>query len=80
MTLQLQSEINDLVNSGKLKTGDVAIKAQNIAAVVVAQLREQLTNPKTKPEDADKAIEIAVAMLGISPAVAKKITTADLPI
>lgn len=80
MTLQLQSEINDLVRSGKLKTGDVAIKAQNIAAVVVAQLREQLTNSKTKPEDADKAIEIAVAMLGISPAAAKKITTADLPI
>jgi AcrR family transcriptional regulator len=80
MTLQLQSEINNLVNLGKLKTGDVAIKAQNIAAVVLAQLREQLTNPKTKPEDADKAIEIAVAMLGISPAVAKKITTANLPI
>ena len=80
VTLQLQSEINNLVNLGKLKTGDVAIRAQNIAAVLLAQLREQLTNPKTKPEVADKAIEVALAMLGISPSVAKKITTADLPI
>ena len=80
MTLQLQSEIYALVDSGKLKTSDIPIRAQNIAAVVVAQLREQLTNPKAKLKDADKAIEVALAMLGISPGIAKKITMAELPI
>ena len=80
MTIQLQSNINELVDSGKLKISDVPTRAQNIASVVLSQLREQLTNPKAKPQDADKAIEIALTMLGISPSVAKKLTTADLPI
>ena len=80
MTIQLQSNINELVDSGKLKISDVPTRAQNIASVALSQLREQLTNPKAKPQDADKAIEIALTMLGISPSVAKKLTTADLPI
>ena len=80
ITIQLQSNINELVDSGKLKISDVPTRAQNIASVALSQLREQLTNPKAKPQDADKAIEIALTMLGISPSVAKKLTTADLPI
>ena len=80
MTLQLQSNMNELVDSGKLKIGDIPTRAQNIASVALSQLREQLTNPKAKPQDADKAIEIALSMLGISPSTAKKLTTAELPI
>ena len=72
MTLQLQSNMNELVDSGKLKIGDIPTRAQNIASVALSQLREQLTNPKAKPQDADKAIEIALTMLGISPTTAKK--------
>jgi vacuolar-type H+-ATPase subunit D/Vma8 len=80
VTLQLQSNINELVSSGKLKITEIPSRAQNIASVALSQLREQLTNPKAKPQDADKAIEIALAMLGISPSVAKKLTTVDLTI
>ena len=80
MTLQLQSNMNELVDSGQLKISDIPTRAQNIASVALSQLREQLTNPKAKPQDADKAIEIALTMLGISPSTAKKLTTAELPI
>jgi AcrR family transcriptional regulator len=80
VTLQLQSNINELVSSGKLKITEIPSRALNIASVALSQLREQLTNPKAKPQDADKAIEIALAMLDISPSVAKKLTTVDLPI
>lgn len=80
MTLQLQANMNELVDSGKLKISDIPTRAQNIASVALSQLREQLTNPKSKPQDADKAIEIALTMLGISPSVAKKLTTTELPI
>jgi AcrR family transcriptional regulator len=80
VTLQLQSNMNELVSSGKLKITEIPSRAQNIASVALSQLREQLTNPKAKPQDADKAIEIALAMLGISPSVAKKLTTVDLTI
>jgi AcrR family transcriptional regulator len=80
ITIQLQANLNELVNSGKLKITDIPTRAQNIASIALSQLQEQLTNPKAKPQDADKAIEIALTMLGISPSAAKKLTTADLPI
>ena len=80
MTVQLQANMNELLDSGKLKISDIPTRAQNIASVMLSQLREQLTNPKAKPQNADKAIEIALTMLGISPSVAKKLTTTDLPI
>ena len=80
LTMQVLSHVNDLVDSGHLKITDTAIRVQNLMSIIVAQLGQQLSNPKANPESADRAIEFGLAMLGISPSVAKKLTTSKLPI
>ena len=80
ITMQVLNHVNNLVDSGHLKITDTSIRVQNLLSIVISQLRQQLTNPKAKPEDADRAIEFGLSMLGISPSVAKKLTHSKLPI
>lgn len=55
------------------------IRVQNLGACLFEILDTQLHNPKSPDSDADLAIEIALGMLCISPAKAKKLAHSPLP-
>jgi hypothetical protein len=58
------------------------LRGREINFLAFASLIPQTESPipKAKLQDADKAIEVALSMLGISQGIAQKITTAELPI
>jgi AcrR family transcriptional regulator len=74
----LSSVISDqVIGLNKLKVLSVespAIAIQNLLSVLVIQLVNQTLNPKATTAEADATIRIALAMLGISDAKAKKLT------
>ena len=47
-------------------------------AVLVLQLVNQVTNPKSTIADADAAVKVGLLMLGISDAKAKKLTESKI--
>jgi hypothetical protein len=47
---------------------------------LVSTVVNQVTNQKAKVEDADASIRVALSMVGISEAKARKLTESDLPI
>jgi len=64
-----------LLAKAKLVTPEnLNVAIQNLIAVLVLQLVNQVTNPKSTAADADMAVRVALSMLGISEAKAKKLT------
>jgi AcrR family transcriptional regulator len=78
----LSSVISDqVIGLNKLKVLSVespAIAIQNLLSVLVIQLVNQTLNPKATTAEADATIRIALAMLGISDAKAKKLTKSKI--
>ncbi|CAB4342032.1 unannotated protein [freshwater metagenome] len=78
----LSSVISDqVIGLNKLKVLNVespAIAIQNLLSVLVIQLVNQTLNPKATTAEADATIRIALAMLGISDAKAKKLTESKI--
>jgi AcrR family transcriptional regulator len=79
----LQSELSDHIrelNKAKLlncEEPDVA--ARNMQAILSFAAINQVTNPSAKAKDADDSVRIALSMLGISEAKARKLTESKLP-
>ena len=63
-----------------LKVENSTAAASNIYAIMAFTLVEQTTNPRAKVSEADKAIQSALSMLGISEAKAKMLTQSKLVI
>ena len=64
-----------LLAKAKLVTPEnLNVAIQNLIAVLVLQLVNQVTNPKSTTAEADMALRVALSMLGISEAKAKKLT------
>jgi AcrR family transcriptional regulator len=76
----LAAHIELLTKIKVLHIENSAAVANNIFAIMAFTLIEQVTNPKAKIADADKAIRSALSMLGISEAKAKKLTESKLVI
>lgn len=78
----LSSVISDqVIGLNKLKVLSVespAIAIQNLLSVLVIQLVNQTLNAKATTAEADATIRIALAMLGISDAKAKKLTESKI--
>jgi len=68
-----------LIASGDLEMDNPLIRIENFSGCVVVAFQKQMLDPKAKEVDADTAIEIALGMLNISPAKAKKLAHAPLP-
>jgi AcrR family transcriptional regulator len=68
-----------LLAKAKLVTPEnLNVAIQNLIAVLVLQLVNQVTNPKSTTADADAAVKVGLLMLGISEAKAKKLTESKI--
>jgi hypothetical protein len=67
-----------LVKAKQLAPENLNVAIQNLLAVLVIQLVNQVTNPKATFTDADAAVKVGLLMLGISEAKAKKLTESKI--
>jgi len=76
---ELSQHIQDLAKAKLLTCDDPDVAARNIQAVLVSTVVNQVTNQKAKVEDADASIRVALSMIGMSEAKARKLTESKLP-
>ena len=76
---ELSEHIQDLTKAKLLTCDDPDVAARNIQAVLVSTIVNQVTNQKAKVEDADASIRVALSMVGISEAKARKLTESKIP-
>ena len=77
-TIALRAHMQFLIDEGILVIKNLDIRADNFDACLLALIGKQTSATPMSEEDADTAIEIALAMLGVSPAKAKKLAHAIL--
>ena len=75
---KISSQANALVKAKHLTPENLNVAIQNLMAVLVLQLVNQVTNPKSTIADADAAVKVGLLMLGISDAKAKKLTESKI--
>lgn len=75
----LSQHIEELTKAKLLTCDDPDVAARNIHAVLVSTIVNQVTNQKAKVEDADASIRVALSMVGISEAKARKLTESKIP-
>ena len=68
-----------LVATGAVKIDHVELRLQNVIAGLLAELARQFMTGKPNAAAADVAVEIAISLLGITPAKARKLAHAKLP-
>ena len=68
-----------LVAMGVVKVDHVELRLQNVIAGLLAELARQFMTGKPNAAAADVAVEIAISLLGITPAKARKLAHAKLP-
>jgi len=76
---QLSQHIEELTKAKLLTCDDPDVAARNLQAVLVSTVVKQVSNQKAKVEDADASIRVALSMVGISEAKARKLTESKLP-
>lgn len=74
----ISDQVIGLIKLKVLSVESPAIAIQNLLSVLVIQLVNQTLNPKATTAEADATIRIALAMLGISDAKAKKLTESKI--
>jgi AcrR family transcriptional regulator len=75
----LSQHIEELTKAKLLTCDDPDVAARNLQAVLLSTVVNQVTNQKAKVEDADASIRVALSMVGISEAKARKLTESKLP-
>ena len=78
LSTKISAQANALVKAKQLTPENLNVAIQNLMAVLVLQLVNQVTNPKSTIADADAAIKVGLLMLGISEAKAKKLTESKI--
>jgi AcrR family transcriptional regulator len=76
---ELSQHIQDLTKAKLLNCNDPDVAARNLQAVLLSTVVNQVINQKAKVEDADASIRVALSMVGISEAKARKLTESKLP-
>ena len=71
--------IGELTKAKILTIDNSAIRIRSISACILAGLADQIMNPKAKESDADATVEVILAILGVTPAKAKKIANSPMP-
>ena len=79
LTMGLQAHVKLLIKAGVLKIDNPELRLRNLSAVIFAAMQAQLVDPKSKDASADLAVEIGLAMLGLTPAKAHRLMTATWP-
>jgi hypothetical protein len=78
LSTKISAQANALVKAKHLTPENLNVAIQNLMAVLVLQLVNQVTNPKSTIADADAAVKVGLLMLGISDAKAKKLTESKI--
>jgi AcrR family transcriptional regulator len=76
---ELSEHIQELAKAKLLTCDDPDVAARNLQAVLLSTVVNQVTNQKAKVEDADASIRVALSMVGMSEAKARKLTESKLP-
>jgi len=76
---ELSEHVQELAKAKLLICDEPDVAARNIQAVLLATVVNQVTNQKAKVEDADASIRVALKMIGISEAKARKLTESKIP-
>jgi AcrR family transcriptional regulator len=76
---ELSEHIQELTKAKLLVCDEPEVAARNLQAVLLSTVVNQVTNQKAKVEDADASIRVALRMVGISEAKARKLTESKLP-
>jgi AcrR family transcriptional regulator len=74
----IKNQVIALNKAKILNVENPAIAIQNLLSVMIIQLVNQTLNPKATTAEADATIRIALSMLGISEAKAKKLTESKI--
>jgi AcrR family transcriptional regulator len=75
----LTQHIKELAKSKVIEIDAIDVRIQSVSACLLGALSHQLLNPRAKDLEADVAIEIALGILGLTSAKAKKLAHAPLP-
>ena len=78
LSTKISAQATALVKAKQLSPENLNVAIQNLMAVLVLQLVNQVTNPKSTTADADVAVKVGLLMLGISEAKAKKLTESKI--
>ena len=78
LTGTFTTQVNALIKAKVLNIENTPMAVHNLLSVVVIQLVNQTLNPKATVAEGDLAIRIALSMLGISDAKAKKLTESKI--
>jgi AcrR family transcriptional regulator len=76
---ELSEHIQELTKAKLLVCDEPDVAARNLQAVLLSTVVNQVTNQKAKVEDADASIRVALRMVGISEAKARKLTESKIP-
>jgi len=76
---ELSEHIQELAKAKLLVCDEPDVAARNIQAVLLSTVVNQVTDKKAKVEDADASIRVALKMVGISEAKARKLTESKIP-
>lgn len=76
---ELSEHIQELAKAKLLICDEPDVAARNLQAVLLSTVVSQVTNQKAKVEDADASIRVALRMVGISEAKARKLTESKIP-
>jgi AcrR family transcriptional regulator len=76
---ELSEHIQELAKSKLLACDDPDVAARNLQAVLLSTVVNQVTNKKARVEEADASIRVALRMVGISEAKARKLTESKIP-
>ena len=79
-TRNLADHIGQLVAGGVLKIDHVEQRIGNLVAVLMHTLQVAVRDPTVSPADSDTALEVALPMIGISPAKAHRLVNLPLPV
>lgn len=76
---ELSEHIQELAKAKLLVCDEPDVAARNLQAVLLSTVVNQVTDKKAKVEDADASIRVALRMVGISEAKARKLTESKIP-
>ncbi len=76
---EMSARVERLVAEGIVRSDQTDLRIRLYLACLINEFVRQASLPKTKPDEADAVVELALALLGITPARAKKLVRAPLP-
>ena len=79
LVADLMDRAKRLAAEGAIQSDQLERRVRLYFACLIEEFQRQGSLPKPKPKEADAAVELALGLLGVTPARAKKLVGAPLP-